>query len=211
MMNHGSLQIIHPSYTASAVRPDQYPEGNIPEIAFLGRSNVGKSSLINSLCQHRGLARVSGAPGKTQTINYFQVLLQEKNEEKEIRRKLYFVDLPGYGYARTGGRNRQLWSHFIGEYITSSPNLHLLFLLVDLRHPDLPIDREAYTWLADNEVPLQIIATKADKLKKNERVRNLAQIQKQFPTAFPPIAYSSLKQEGRAEVLHTVYEAVTED
>ena len=210
-MDHGSLQIIRPAYKSSAIRADQYPQGNIPEIAFLGRSNVGKSSLINSLCQHRGLARVSGAPGKTQTTKYFQVLLQEKTEEEETRRQLYFVDLPGYGYARTGGRNRQLWSHFIGEYITSSPNLHLLFLLVDLRHPDLPIDREAYTWLADNEVPLQIIATKADKLKKNERVRNLAQIQKLFPTAFPPIAYSSLKQEGRNDVLHTIYEAVTDD
>ena len=209
-MTHGKLQIIQAKYTASAVRKDQYPTEGLPEIAFLGRSNVGKSSLINSLCGQRGLARVSGAPGKTQTINYFNVTLQKKTDAEEQRTPLFFVDLPGYGFAKTGGKNRQLWSHFIGEYITGSPNLSLLFLLVDLRHPGLDIDLQAYRWLADNEVPLQIIGTKADKLGRNDRSRNLAAVKRLFPAAFPPIAYSSLKQDGKNELLHMVYEALYE-
>lgn len=210
MMDHGKLQIIKPVYRASAVRPDQYPEGDLPEVAFLGRSNVGKSSLINALCGHRGLARVSGAPGKTQTINYFSAVLQEKTEQEEIRHPLFLVDLPGYGFARTGGHNRRLWSHFIGEYITGSARLALLFLLIDLRHPELPIDQEAYNWLADNEVPLQLIATKADKLKRGEREKNLAMMAKAYPTVYPPIPYSSLKNEGNTPLLHTIYEAITD-
>lgn len=208
MTAHGTLQIINPSYIASAVKKSQYPEGDLPEIAFLGRSNVGKSSLINSLCRHRGLARVSGSPGKTQTLNYYGVTLQEKTAETATRMPLHLVDLPGYGFAKTGGKNRQLWGNFIGEYITTSPRLVLLFLLIDLRHPGLSIDGEAYQWLVDNEVPLQIIGTKADKLKRNEQHKNLGQIKRLFPTAFPPIAYSSLKQEGHEQVLHTIYEAL---
>ena len=128
-----SYDIIKAAYATTAVRRDQYPEGNVPEVAFLGRSNVGKSSLINSLCNHRGLARVSGAPGKTQTINYFSAALRRRDEEEgEQRLPFYLVDLPGYGFAKTGGRNRDMWSAFIGEYVTQSPNLCVLCLLVDL-------------------------------------------------------------------------------
>ena len=211
MTAHGTLQIINPAYVASAVNTSQYPEGDLPEIAFLGRSNVGKSSSINSLCRHRGLARVSGSPGKTQTLNYYGVTLQEKTTEHTTKTPLYFVDLPGYGFAKTGGKNRHLWGNFIGEYITASPRLSLLFLLIDLRHPGLAIDEEAYHWLVDNEVPLQIIGTKADKLKRNEQHKNLAQIKRLFPTIFPPIAYSSLKQEGHDQVLHMIHEALQSD
>ena len=95
-----SFDIIQAEYAATAVRRDQYPTNNLPEVAFLGRSNVGKSSLINSLCRHRGLARVSGAPGKTQTINYFKAALRRRDEEEGERRLPFFrVDLPGYGFA----------------------------------------------------------------------------------------------------------------
>ena len=104
-----NLQIINPKYVASAVRPDQYPDNGLPEIAFLGRSNVGKSSLINSLCNQRNLARVSGEPGKTQTINYFQSVLRSRMEDGEERKPFFLVDLPGYGFARTGGKKRQMW------------------------------------------------------------------------------------------------------
>lgn len=195
------LQIINPKYAASAVRPDQYPAGDRGEIAFLGRSNVGKSSLINSLCNYRGLARVSGEPGKTQTINYFTAALRERNGEDIRKIPFFLVDLPGYGFARTGGKNRQIWSDFIGQYVTTSPRLTLLCLLVDLRHPGLSIDCQAYEWLTAHHIPLQIIGTKADKLKSSEKQKNLAQLNRLFPTAYKAIAYSSLKREGTQQLL----------
>ena len=110
-------RIIASKYVASAVRPDQYPEGDTVEVAFLGRSNVGKSSLINSLCNHRGLALVSGQPGKTKTINFFTITSKEDISETEERRYEWFlVDLPGYGYAKTDKSNRNIWSSFIADY-----------------------------------------------------------------------------------------------
>lgn len=204
-----SYDIIKAAYATTAVRRDQYPEGNVPEVAFLGRSNVGKSSLINSLCNHRGLARVSGAPGKTQTINYFSAALRRRDEEEgEQRLPFYLVDLPGYGFAKTGGRNRDMWSAFIGEYVTQSPNLCVLCLLVDLRHPGLAIDQQAYDWLASAGVLLQIVGTKADKLKANEKNRNLAQLNKLFPSDRPALAYSSLKRDGFGPLAKNLFERV---
>ncbi len=204
-----SYDIIKAAYATTAVRRDQYPEGNVPEVAFLGRSNVGKSSLINSLCNHRGLARVSGAPGKTQTINYFSAALRRRDEEEgEQRLPFYLVDLPGYGFAKTGGRNRDMWSAFIGEYVTQSPNLCVLCLLVDLRHPGLAIDQQANDWVASAGVPLQIVGTKADKLKANEKNRNLAQLNKLFPSDRPALAYSSLKRDGFGPLAKNLFERV---
>lgn len=204
-----SYDIIKAAYATTAVRRDQYPEGSVPEVAFLGRSNVGKSSLINSLCNHRGLARVSGAPGKTQTINYFSAALRRRDEaEGEQRLPFYLVDLPGYGFAKTGGKNRDMWSAFIGEYVTQSPNLCVLCLLVDLRHPGLAIDQQAYDWLSSAGVPLQIVGTKADKLKANEKNRNLAQLNKLFPSDRPALAYSSLKRDGFGTLAKNLFERV---
>lgn len=195
------LQIINPKYVASAVRKDQYPEFFLPEIAFLGRSNVGKSSLINSLCNQRGLARVSGEPGKTQTINFFSAEIREKDHDEVMRTPLCLVDLPGYGFARAGGKKRQMWSSFISEYITSSPRLRMLCLLIDLRHPGLAIDGQAYDWLATSGVHLQIIGTKSDKLKSNEKKKNLAILDAMFPADSSAVAYSALKKEGREVLL----------
>ena len=204
-----SYDIIKAAYATTAVRRDQYPEGSVPEVAFLGRSNVGKSSLINSLCNHRGLARVSGAPGKTQTINYFSAALRRRDEaEGEQRLPFYLVDLPGYGFAKTGGKNRDMWSAFIGEYVTQSPNLCVLCLLVDLRHPGLAIDQQAYDWLSSAGVPLQIVGIKADKLKANEKNRNLAQLNKLFPSDRPALAYSSLKRDGFGPLAKNLFERV---
>lgn len=204
-----SYDIIKAAYATTAVRRDQYPEGSVPEVAFLGRSNVGKSSLINSLCNHRGLARVSGAPGKTQTINYFSAALRRRDEaEGEQRLPFYLVDLPGYGFAKTGGKNRDMWSAFIGKYVTQSPNLCVLCLLVDLRHPGLAIDQQAYDWLSSAGVPLQIVGTKADKLKANEKNRNLAQLNKLFPSDRPALAYSSLKRDGFGPLAKNLFERV---
>ena len=204
------LQIIKATYTASAVRPDQYPDDGLPEIAFLGRSNVGKSSLINSLCNQRNLARVSGEPGKTQTINYFHSVLRSRGETEEKRRDFLLVDLPGYGFARTGGKKRQMWSDFIGQYVTQSPHLVLLCLLIDLRHPGLAIDCQAYEWLARQGVHIQIVGTKADKLSANEKRKNIAQLNKIFPSVYGAVAYSSLKKDGRDALLSHAWNALEE-
>ena len=114
---------------------------------------------------------------------------------------LCLVDLPGYGFARTGGKHRQAWSDFISEYVTESPHLVLLCLLVDLRHPGLPMDVQAYQWLTENGIPLQIVGTKADKLKANEKRKNLDKLNKLFPSPYKAVAYSSLKGDGKNELL----------
>lgn len=202
------LQIINAKYVASAVRADQYPADGLPEIAFLGRSNVGKSSLINSLCNQRNLARVSGEPGKTQTINYFQSMLRSRGEEREERKPFFLIDLPGYGFARTGGKKKQMWSDFIGEYVTQSPHLILLCLLIDLRHPGLSIDCQAYEWLSRQGVHIQIVGTKADKLSSNEKRKNIAQLNKIFPSVYGAVAYSSLKKDGRNTLLSHIWNAL---
>lgn len=204
------LQIINAKYVASAVRADQYPADGLPEIAFLGRSNVGKSSLINSLCNQRNLARVSGEPGKTQTINYFQSMLRSRGEEREERKPFFLIDLPGYGFARTGGKKKQMWSNFIGEYVTQSPHLILLCLLIDLRHPGLSIDCQAYEWLSRQGVHIQIVGTKADKLSSNEKRKNIAQLNKMFPSVYGAVAYSSLKKDGRNTLLSHIWNALAE-
>ena len=119
--------IIHSKYIASAVRPEQYPQPELTEVAFIGRSNVGKSSLINSLCRRNGLARVSSTPGKTQTINFYHLEAKRTMEDEFIeRQEFYLVDLPGYGFARTGKANRDQWSGFIAKYLSGSDNLSMV-------------------------------------------------------------------------------------
>lgn len=202
-------RIIASKYVASAVRPDQFPEGDTVEVAFLGRSNVGKSSLINSLCNHRGLALVSGQPGKTKTINFFTITSKEDISETEERRYEWFlVDLPGYGYAKTDKSNRNIWSSFIADYILQSERLMLLCLLVDGRHPELPIDQEAFNWLREAGVPLQIVVTKVDKLNSKERQQNMRFIKENFPCEAPAIPYSSLKHTGRELLLQRINQVI---
>lgn len=205
-------RIIAAKYNISCVKEDQYPEGDTVEVAFLGRSNVGKSSLINSLCNYRGLALVSGQPGKTKTINFFDIESKENISETEERRYNWFlVDLPGYGFAKTNKGNRDLWSSFIADYILHSPRLMLLCLLIDGRHPEMPIDKQAFDWLVQAGVPLQIVVTKIDKLNSKERQSNLAKIKELYPTETPPIPYSSLKHTGRELLRQRINEILVGD
>lgn len=203
------FHIFSSAYAQSAVHKGQHIQDGRKEIAFIGRSNVGKSSMINSLCGRRKLAYVSREPGKTRTINYYAIQSRRTVDEKEERQDWYLVDLPGYGFAKTGQADKDIWSAFIAEYIKKSPNLVLVGLLVDLRHPGLPIDKKAYEWLVSLAPFLQIIGTKADKLGTNERNKNRRILQKEFPAPLPPIAYSSASGLGREELLSVIERVVT--
>lgn len=197
------VRITQGKYIASAVRVDQYPELKLKEIVFIGRSNVGKSSLINSLTRIGGLARVSGTPGKTQTINFYE--LSAKLPEQEERKDFYLVDLPGYGYAKTGREKRKLWSKFIEEYLIKSTELQFVCQLIDIRHAPMDSDIEMFRWLVKQDLPVLIIATKADKLSKTAVEKSVAVIKKSLGIPeLDVLAYSSVKGEGRSELLDVI-------
>jgi GTP-binding protein len=185
------MKIISAKCIISAVGPDQYPDTGYPEIAMVGRSNVGKSSLINSLCARRSLARTSDQPGKTQTINYF-----------EINEQLYLVDLPGYGYAETSKGKRGEWGEFITNYLRESERLALIVHLIDLRHEPMKNDMNASEWLMRLNLPYVIVGTKADKISRGRRAAHIAAIRKglRLPARVPSLVYSSETGEGRDEL-----------
>lgn len=199
-----TINITSGQYIASAVRMDQYPEGELHEVAFMGRSNVGKSSLINSLCRRNGLARTSGSPGKTQTLNFYRLMAKMSEED---RREFFLVDLPGYGYARAGKSNRQQWAKFIEEYLLESPRLQLACQLIDIRHDPMESDISTYRWLIENDIPVQVIATKADKLTRMNVNKNVNAIRKGLGMKSDNIiAYSAEKGLGRDELLDVIGE-----
>lgn len=197
------------SYVASAVNKEQYPQNDLPEIVFMGRSNVGKSSLINSLTRVNNLARVSSQPGKTQTINFFEVGV--KIAEADERKAFYLVDLPGYGYAKTGKERRKIWSKFIEEYLLNSVRLQFVCQLIDIRHEPMASDVEMFQWLIKNNIPVLVIATKADKIGKNARNKNIAAIKRNLGIQeISVLPYSSLKNEGRSDLLDVIGDSLLE-
>lgn len=171
------------------------PEGNKAEYAFIGRSNVGKSSLINMLTNKKGLAMTSQKPGKTQLINHFL-----------INGEWYIVDLPGYGYAQRGKAGRENIRRIIEDYILEREQMTNLFVLLDCRHAPQKIDLEFMEWLGENGIPFAIIFTKTDKISKTKLEENLQVYREKLLESWeelPPIfTSSSEKREGRAEILH---------
>ncbi|MGK7377916.1 ribosome biogenesis GTP-binding protein YihA/YsxC [Planococcus sp. 1R117A] len=141
----------------SAVRPDQYPEDGLPEFALAGRSNVGKSSFINKMIGRKSMARISSKPGKTQTLNFYK-----------IEEKLFYVDVPGYGYAKVSKSEREAWGKMIERYITGREELRAVIQIVDLRHPPSKDDIAMYDFMKHFDIPCIIIATKADKIPKGK-------------------------------------------
>ena len=201
------IKIIKSEYVTSAVSRKTCPEELLPEIVFVGRSNVGKSSLINSLTNRKALARTSGTPGKTQTINFFRVALKISDD---IRREIFFVDLPGYGYAKTSKTNRKLWAKFIDEYLSSNRDIKFVCQLIDMRHPPQESDLKSFASLVEKNLPVLIVATKSDKLGKTERQKHLAVIKNSLGVDDESILpYSSTKNEGRAELLNVILNALT--
>lgn len=176
---------------AVAARRAQYPEDNLPEIAFAGRSNVGKSSLINLLLNRRNFARTSSSPGKTQTINFYQI-----NDAFRI------VDLPGYGYAKVSKSVKGNWGDMVEEYLKSRNNLLKVIQLVDLRHPPSAQDIQMYEWLKFYKLDGVVVATKSDKLSKNEAAKNLSVIKKDLKLGPSDviISVSALNKTGQDKV-----------
>lgn len=183
-------------FVIGATSPDLFPSDGLPEVAFVGRSNVGKSSLLNTLLLRgkkrkgsepivkKNLARTSSTPGRTQTINFFR-----------IDGKSYFVDLPGYGYAKAPKKAMEQWKQLAETYLTDRDPLLLVVLIVDIRHGPTVLDRAMMDWLLQNEQPFLVVAAKADKLKRSQRAKAVRQIEQDF---YPPIAFSSVTGDGVA-------------
>lgn len=190
------MKVTSAEFVKSAFTREHWIEGPLPEVAFLGRSNVGKSSLINSLLMRKGLARTSNTPGRTQSINYFLI-----NED------FYFVDLPGYGYAKVSKSMRSDWGKMAEEYLSQRGRLVLCVQLIDVRHEPTKLDHQLNEWLNFNEKPHIVVATKSDKLSRNE----LSKQQKAIRLAFPAseiLIYSSETGKGRDEVSSVIMSAI---
>ena len=171
----------------SAANKSHYPQDEIPEVALAGRSNVGKSSFINTLLNRKNLARTSGKPGKTQLLNFFN-----------IDDKLRLVDVPGYGYARVSKKEREKWGRMIEEYLTSRENLKAVVSLVDFRHEPSADDVQMYEFLKYYEIPVILVATKADKIPRGKWNKHESIIKKKldFDPADTCIVFSSVTKEG---------------
>ena len=167
------------------------PENTLPEVAFAGKSNVGKSSLINGLMNRKSYARTSQQPGKTQTINFYN-----------INQEIYFVDLPGYGYAKVSEAIKAKWGTMIERYLHTSRQLRLVFLLIDIRHEPSANDKHMYSWIVDQGFNPVIIATKLDKLKRSQVQKNIKQIKVGLNvTEGTPISpFSAVSKQGRDEI-----------
>jgi len=190
------MKILSADFVKSCEQPDQFPQNHLPAVAFVGRSNVGKSSLINSLLHRKGLARVSRTPGKTQQINFFRVTTDSPHA-----REFYVVDLPGYGYAKFSKTIRARWQPLINAYLEDSDGLKGIVLLVDSRGTE-PHDAGAFQWLTEIGRPLVVVTTKVDKLTRSERPASTAAVRDLLglPDAIPLVAYSSVTHEGRDEL-----------
>ncbi len=167
------------------------PQNTLPEIAFAGKSNVGKSSLINGLMNRKNYARTSAQPGKTQTINFYNI-----NDE------LYFVDLPGYGYANASVEVKAKWGKMIERYLHSSKQLKAVFLLIDIRHAPSANDKQMYDWIVSQGYEPVIIATKLDKIKRSQIAKQLKAVRTGLgaPATSVLLPYSALTKQGRDEI-----------
>lgn len=193
------MEIKQAEFITSAVVASQYPSDNRIEIAFVGRSNVGKSSLINTLTNRRKLVKVSSTPGKTRLVNFFL-----------INNEFYFVDLPGYGYAKVSKVEKESWGKVIETYLTGREQLKKIVLLVDCRHKPSMDDINMYKWIKHYNYETIVIATKIDKLTRNELQKNLRMIREvlELDPKDKLLTFSSLKKQGKEELLEVIGETV---
>lgn len=192
-----TLNLNNPVYLTSAVKPSGYPPAGPPEIAFAGRSNVGKSSLINSLVKRKKLVKVSSTPGRTQLINFFSL------DEDRLR----LVDLPGYGFAKVPVKVKAGWRQMVEAYLTGRKTLAGVVVILDIRREPSADDQMLLDFLNANRVPAVVVVTKADKLSNNQRASRLAKLKPQLKAYDPAfVAYSSQTGLGRAELLKRLEE-----
>jgi ribosome biogenesis GTP-binding protein ysxC len=186
----------------SATSPKHYPDDDFLQVAFVGRSNVGKSSAINTLLNRKSIARVSQSPGKTRTINFYTV-----NEQ------FYFVDLPGYGYAKLSKEEQEGWGKMMERYFIESPNLIHLFLLVDIRHEPKDSDVQMYQFAHHWNIPITVIATKSDKINRSQLQKNISIIRKKLKLLNGEEVFmiSSLKKTGKEEIWNKMIEIFAEN
>ena len=180
------------SYAVSAVKESQYPKDNLPEIALAGRSNVGKSSLINTLLKRKNLARTSSQPGKTQTLNFYLV-----NDE------FYLVDVPGYGYAKVSQKRRQEFGEMIQDYLETRPNLKGLIILIDSRHQPTKDDIAMYEYAQYLNIPILVVCTKMDKIKKSQTNKVMSGLKKHLDLSYDHVTvltFSSVTKLHVAEL-----------
>ena len=198
------MQINKAQFVCSSERLSQLPKDSLPEFAFIGRSNVGKSSLVNMLTGRSGLAKVSGTPGKTRLINHFR-----------INDSWYLVDLPGYGYARTSKTQRDEFAKIITDYVLRCERMHFLFVLVDSRLEPQKIDLRFIEMLGENGIPFAIIFTKADKLSKTQQQKSVERFRtalaEQWEELPPMFVSSSEKGTGREEILAFIDECLRQN
>lgn len=186
------MKSIAARFVASASTPASFPRDQRPEIAFLGRSNVGKSSLLNALLNKKGLARTSSTPGRTQALNFF--LIDEA---------FYFTDLPGYGYARVAKTARAAWGQLVENYLAQRRQLVLSILIVDSRHEPSPLDLQMKNWLQHFGLPFLVVSTKIDKLSAQEQRVSLQRIRKTLATD-RVVPFSALTREGLKELWNEI-------
>jgi GTP-binding protein len=189
------MKIVSAEFEKSAFEEEHWPKDGRPEIAFLGRSNVGKSSLINSLLGVKGLARTSSTPGRTQSLNFFL-----------LNNRFRFVDLPGYGYARVPKIIRSSWGEMATNYLAKRMQLMLSIQIVDSRHEPTTLDLQLNEWLAAHAKPRVVVATKSDKLSNNELRKNLERARRALDVE-KVIAYSAVTGKGREEIWRAIEEA----
>ncbi|GAA0064500.1 YihA family ribosome biogenesis GTP-binding protein [Clostridium sporogenes] len=189
------MEIKKAEFVISAVKKAQYPEDGRPEIAFVGRSNVGKSTLINTLTNRRKLVKVSSTPGKTRLINFFL-----------INENMYFVDLPGYGYAKVSKKEKENWGYIMEQYLVERDQLKKIVLLVDSRHKPTSDDINMYNWIKHYNYEVLVVGTKLDKLKRNDINKNKKIIRDTLKMDKDDkiLLISSLNKEGKEEVLEQI-------
>ena len=192
------MKVTSTEFLKSSFTEPDWPSGALPEIAFMGRSNVGKSSLINSLLGVKGLARTSSTPGRTQSLNFFL-----------INRKFRFVDLPGFGYARVPKAVKATWDEMVSSYLAKRSQLVLSIHIVDSRHEPTKLDLQLHEWLEHSLKPRLIVATKSDKLSKNELKKSLDRSRGVFGED-RVVAFSAKTGTGRDEVWRTIENALAE-
>ena len=193
------MKVDNVNLVVSAVRRSQYPNDELPEFIMLGRSNVGKSSFLNTLVNRKNLARISSKPGKTNTINFFNV-------EDEF----YLVDVPGYGYADTSKEEIRKFGLMVEEYLEKRKELKRVFLLIDFRHKPTSDDKLMYDFLKYYQIPVTIVATKADKVSSREKEKNLKQVRECLDIVLGDniVLFSSITKIGREEILKTIEDII---